>query len=168
LFAPKRWDLGLWSIGIFAVLMFVLTKFAWKPILSSMHEREERIRGAIEQAEKTRREADELHLRLQAEMNQAAGRVREMIDEARRDGDVLKAKMIEDAKTEIATERDRLRREIELAKDTALEEIWQQSVQLAALMSTKALRRELKPEDHRRLLDETLAEMRRSQSTRRA
>ncbi len=49
LFAPKRWDLGIWSLVIFAALFFVLAKFAWKPMLAGLQQREENIRSALDQ-----------------------------------------------------------------------------------------------------------------------
>jgi F-type H+-transporting ATPase subunit b len=92
-------------------------------------------------------------------MAKTAAQVREMVEEARRDGEALKARLMEEAKTEIAADRDRLRREVDLAKDQALREIWQQSVQLAAMMSNKTVRRSLSADDHRQLLDESLADL---------
>jgi len=55
--------------------------------------------------------------------------------------------------------RQRHRREIETAKDQALLEIWNQSTQLAAMLSAKTIKREIRPEDHAKLFDESLKEM---------
>ncbi len=162
LFLIKRWDLGLWSIVIFVALYFVLAKFAWKPMIEGLNKREENIRGALEQAERTRKEAMELQSQLDAKMKAAGGEIARMMDEARRDGQRLKDDLVTDAKAEIQSERDRLHREIDTAKDQALQEIWQQAVTLATTISTKAIRRNLTAEDHRRLLDETLAELKMS------
>lgn len=156
---PKRWDTGVWSIVIFVVLFLALAKFAWKPMLEGLKKREENIRGALEQAEKTRREAMELQSQLDARMRDAGAEIARMMEEARRDAQGVKDQMLAEAKDEIQRERDRLNREIALAKDQALQEIWQQSVALATSMSTKAVRRSLTEDDHRRLLDEALAEL---------
>jgi F-type H+-transporting ATPase subunit b len=156
---PKRFDLGLWSIIIFLVLFFVLRKFAWKPMIEGLHKREEKIRGALEQAEKTRQEAMQLQAKLDAQLREAGGRIAAMMDEARREAQGVKDQMVAEAKAEIQHERDRLKRETDMTKDQALKEIWQQAVALAALMSTKAVRRALTPEDHKRLLDESLKEL---------
>jgi F-type H+-transporting ATPase subunit b len=162
LFLLKRWDLGVWSILIFVALYFVLAKLAWKPMIEGLNKREENIRGALEQAERTRKEAMELQSQLDAKMKAAGGEIAKMMDEARRDAQGLKDQMVSEAKSEIQSERDRLHREIDTAKDQALQEIWQQAVTLATTMSTKAIRRNLTAEDHRRLLDETLAELKTS------
>src|SRR5439155_26734078 len=68
LFLIHRWDLGLWSIAIFLILFFLLAKFAWKPMLEGLTKREENIRSALDQAEKTRREALAQHEKLEAQM----------------------------------------------------------------------------------------------------
>ena len=162
LFGFKRWDLGIWSLIIFLVLFFALTKFAWKPMVEGLNKREENIRGALEQAERTRKEAMELQSQLDAKMKAAGGEIAKMMEEGRRDAQALKEQMVAEAKAEIQHERDRLHREIETAKDQALQEIWQQSVMLATTMSSKAIRRNLTAEDHQRLLDETIAELKTS------
>ena len=59
-----------------------------------------------------------------------------------------------------------MRREIEMARDQALQQIYQQAVQLASLISTKAVKRELAPADHQRLLDEALTDLRTNLGTK--
>jgi F0F1-type ATP synthase membrane subunit b/b' len=67
--------------------------------------------------------------------------------------------MLNRARTEIQAERDRLRREIDLARDNALQDLWGQAARLATLVSAKAIRRHLTPADHERLVQEAVAEM---------
>ena len=67
--------------------------------------------------------------------------------------------MIAKARAEIQAERERLRREIEMARDQALQELWKQAADLATMISAKAIRRQLSAEDHRRLVDEALTEL---------
>jgi F-type H+-transporting ATPase subunit b len=159
LFALKRWDLGLWSILIFVLFFFGLSKFAWKPMVTGLRKREENIRGSLELAEKTRKEAMAMQSNLDVKTKEAGAEIAKRMEEARREAQGLKDKFLADAKAEIQLERDRLRREIDTAKDQALTEIWQQSVTLAAMMSSKAIRRSVSDQDHRRLLDESLAEL---------
>lgn len=155
----KRWDLGIWSLVIFIAILFLLGKFAWKPMLQGLNEREERIRTALDLAERTRKEAMEQQEKLTAQIHEGAREVREKIEEARKDAMALKEQLMAEARTEIQTERARLHREIETAKDAALEELWAKSVELATQLSSKAIRRQLTNEDHRRLVDETLSEL---------
>jgi F-type H+-transporting ATPase subunit b len=154
-----RYDLGLWSIVVFVLLYLVLKKYAWGPILEGLQKREQAIQGAIDEAHKTRTEAQQLRAQLQSELDKAHEKVRDIVDEGRRAAEQTTGDMIAKARTEIGSERDRLRRELDTARDQALKELWDQSAQLATLISAKAIRREVSPDDHRRLVDEAIAEM---------
>ena len=74
--------------------------------------------------------------------------------------------MLSKARTEINSDRDRLRRELETARDQALTDLWNQSAQLATMISSKVVGRELNPDDHRRLLDQSLAELKQAAQAR--
>ncbi len=155
-----RWDLGLWTLVVFLLLLWILSKLAWKPMLEGLKRREDNIRGAIEEAEKARTDARKIQGELQAQLNRAGEQVREILEEGRRDAQVVKDEMVAAARQENAADRDRLHREIETAKDQAIKQLWEQTAQLATLISAKAIRRQLTEDDHRRLVDEALAELR--------
>lgn len=152
-------DLAIWSIAVFLLLFFVLSKFAWGPMLEGLHKREHNILSALDDAQKARAEAQTLREQLQVEMNKASEKVREMLDEARRDAQLATESMIDKARAEIQSERDRLRKEIQTATDQAIQELWKQTAQLATLVSSKVIRRQLSVEDHRHLVDEALTEL---------
>lgn len=152
-------DLTIWTLVVFLVLLFVLWKFAWGPMLAGLQKREETIHSAVEEARKAREEAQQLRGQLQAEMDRAAEKVRGMIDDARRDAQRVSEELTAKARTEIQTERERLHREIELARDQALQELWTHTARLATLVSSKAIRRQLNEDDHRRLVDEAIADL---------
>ncbi len=153
-------DLGLWSLVVFILLMVLLRKLAWKPMLEGLQKREENIRGAIEEAEKARNDARKIQAELEAERHKWGEQAREIMEEARRDGQVLKDELIAAGRQENAADRDRNRRELDMATDQALKQIWEAAAQLATLISAKAIRQELSPDVHRRLVDEALAELR--------
>jgi F-type H+-transporting ATPase subunit b len=152
-------DLSIWTIVVFLVLLFVLRKYAWKPLLEGLEQREHSIHAAMEEAKKAREEAQALRNALAEEAAKAQDRVREVLDQARRDAERMTAEMMTRAKAEIQSERDRLRREIETARDQAIQELWNQTAQLATLVSSKAIRRQLTTEDHRRLVEEAIEEL---------
>jgi F-type H+-transporting ATPase subunit b len=156
----KRYDLGIYTLIVFGLLLFVLNKFAWPHIAEGLKKREATILGAREEAAKTRVEAEELRARLQKDLAEAQDKVRAMLDEARRDADALRASEREAGARDAQAERDRARKEIQAEKDAVLQELYQQAVQLASMMSAKTIRRQLSADDHRRLLDESLAELR--------
>ncbi len=155
-----RFDLGIWTIVVFVLLLLVLRRFAWGPMLEGLQKREQNIRAAREEAERAREEAQRLRADLQAEMDRAAERVRDLLDAARRDARHASDEMLAGARVEIQKERERLHREIGMARDQALQEIWNQTAQLATLISAKAIRRQLNSDDHRRLVDDAINELR--------
>lgn len=147
------------TLVVFLALLAVLYFAAWGPILKGLKKREEVIFGARDEALKTKHEAEELRVKLQAEFASANDRIRAMMDEARRDADVLRAAEKAVGQKEAQAERERAKREIQMAIDQALQEIKQHAVKLAALMSTKAVRRSMSEDDHKRLVDESLTEL---------
>lgn len=156
---PKRWDLTIYTLAVFLLLFIVLYVFAWPNISAGLQKREEMLSAVKDAAEKAKREAEEVHAKLQAEFATANDKVRAMLEEARRDADALRAKERETGQREAATERDRAKREIEAAKDAAVQEIYHNAVELATLLSTKTVKKNLSADDHRALVDEALAEL---------
>ena len=154
-----RFDLTIWSIVVFGVLFWVLRKFAWKPMLEGLQKREHSIQAALDESKRAQEEAQALRLKFQQDMAEAETRARAVVDEAQKRAQQSGDDMIARARGEIQTERERLRREIDLAKDNALKDIWAQAANLSTMVSTKVIRRNLSPDDHRRLVDEAMAEM---------
>lgn len=151
-------DIGnaLWTLVIFGLVVFVLGKFAWKPILKGLNDREAFIRASLEQA---KRDRDEAELRLK-EYNEKLVHARkeatEIVEEARRDADVVKHKIEEAGRTEAAAMVERAKREIAIATDSAKKELYSVSADLATRIAEKLLVRELSPADHDRLLREAI------------
>lgn len=159
IFTPVRIDLGIWTLVVFGILFIILKSYAWKPMLEGLQKREENINAAFDEARKAREEAQQLRDHLAQERARIAEDTRNAMDQARREGQRLVEEMTSKAKAEIQAERERLRREITMAKDQAIKELWTQTAQLATLVSAKVIRRELSPDDHHRLVDEALAEL---------
>ena len=165
-FLNVKWDLGLWSIIVFLGLMFILKKVAWAPMLEGLRNREDSIRKALEDAEAAKKETAELRQKLQSEMDKANDKVRVMIEDGRRDAQRSADEVLAKAKADIQAERDRLKREMDMARDQAIKELWEQTAQLATNVSSMVVRRQMGLDDHRRLVDESLAELRQAASDR--
>jgi F-type H+-transporting ATPase subunit b len=160
IFTPVRIDLAVWTLVVFLLLLFVLTKYAWNPMLGALQKREENVRSAIDEARRARDEAHQIREHLASERAKIADETRAALEAARKDGQQLRETMLSQAKADIQAERDRLHREIDSARDQALKQLWDQTAQLATLISAKAIHRQLTPDDHRRLVDEALADLR--------
>jgi F-type H+-transporting ATPase subunit b len=152
-------DLTIWTIVVFLILLFVLGRYAWKPMLAGLQQREHNIHAAQEEARKDREEAQRLRDELQKKMDVAGAEVREMFDKARREAQTAADEMTAKARADIQAERDRLRRELDTAGDQVLQSILNRVGQMVTLASSKVIRRELTGEDHRRLVDEALKDL---------
>jgi F-type H+-transporting ATPase subunit b len=155
----KRYDLGIYTLIVFGLLMFVLSKYAWPHIKEGLEKREASILGAREEAKQDRVEAEKQLAEARRKLDETAAQIKGMLDEARKDAEALKVAEREVGTKDAQAERERAKREAAALKDALSKEVYEQAVQLAALMAEKALRREVKIEDHRRLLDESLAEL---------
>ena len=159
---PARWDLSIYTLFVFLVLLGLMAKFAWPAITKGIQAREDLIVQVRDEAMLARKEAEGIRADLAVKMGQAHDEIKALLDEARKDADKLRATEREVGLKEAAAERERAVREIEAAKGQAIAELYQRSVQLASLMAGKAIRREINPGDHARLIEESLAELKTS------
>lgn len=156
--SPFAGDIGnaLWTLVIFGLVVIVLGKFAWGPILNTLQAREMFIREALETA---KRDRDEAELRLKEyedRLAQARAEASGIVDEGRRDAVAVKHRIEEDARSEADKMVERAKREIQIATETATKELYQLSTRLATEMAGKVIGRELTPQDHERLIAESL------------
>lgn len=137
--------LGLlfWTLLAFLVVLFILGKFAWKPILESLKERETGIANAISQAENMKVEMARMKNENEALIAQAREERTRMIKEAKETSD----KMVNDAKEKAKNEYDRIVAEAQFAilqqKNAAMTDVKNQVGKLVIEVSEKVLRREL-------------------------
>jgi F-type H+-transporting ATPase subunit b len=157
-----RTDTALWSLIVFVGLFAILYFKAWPSVLEGLQKREETIRSSLEEAKKTRAEMELLRANFQKEMAEAQQQIPRLMEEARKKGDEMVAQKLADAAAKIQADQERFRHEIEIAKDQAIKQLWEQAAQLATLISAKAIGRSLTDDDQRRLLDEAMQEMSRS------
>lgn len=156
--APQ-FDLAIWTIVIFVLLLTVLRKFAWKPILHGLHQREANILQAVSEAKLARADTERIRAESQAKMDEAFAKIPGIMDEVRRDGEAMIKEMRDKALADINADRERMSRDMERARDQASKELWDQAAQLATLISVKAVGQSLNADDHRRLVSEALSEI---------
>jgi F-type H+-transporting ATPase subunit b len=157
-------DLGLWALVVFVLLLVILRKMAWGPMLEGLKKREETIKAAVDEAKLARADTQRVTEEFKGKMAEAYAEIPKLMDEARRDAQRVAEEMRTRAQADIQADRQRLRREIETGKDQALKELQDFAADLATRISTKVLKRALSVEDHRRLVEEALAEMPQSKS----
>lgn len=158
---PFAGDVGnvIWTLVIFGLVVFVLGKFAWGPILGGLQAREEFIRESLEKAQRDRLESEarlrEYEERLAASRSEATA----IVDEARRDAEVVKRKIEQDGKQEYDKMIERAKREIGIATETATRELYTTSARLATEMASRVLGREVTAQDQERLIAESISEL---------
>ncbi len=164
---PFAGDIGnaLWTLVIFVLVIFVLGKWAWRPILNALQKREQFILDSLAQAKKDRDDAAKQLKEYSEKLHQARTEATAIVDEGRRDADVLRHKIEEQAKSEAQAMLDRAKREIGIAKDTAVKELYTLSARLATDMASRIIRRELDGKEHERLLSESIDELEQTAAT---
>lgn len=156
---PWAMDLGIWTLVVFLLLLFVLGKFAWKPMLQGLEHRERAIQAALHEAQQARDEAAKFRSQLEDQLHKANDQARSILDEARRAAERTTADMTAEAHKKIQAEHDRLQREMNLAYSQARRDLQTHAAQLAMLVAGKVIRRQMNHDDHRQLIEETLAEL---------
>jgi F-type H+-transporting ATPase subunit b len=159
---------AVWTLVIFTLVVLILGKFAWKPILKALQERESFIHDSLAAAKRDREEAE---ARLKEYADKLVGARQEasaIVDEARRDAEAVKRKILAEAHDEQQKELQRAKREILIAKETAVKELYAQAAGLSTQLASKVLRREVNPQDHERLIRDSLAELDKKSGDRKA
>ncbi len=151
-------DVGnfFWTLVTLLVVFFVLNKFAWKPLLGALQEREEFIEGKLSQAAVQNEAAEKRLAEYEERLAGARTEVEAILDEARRDAAALREREESAAKEEAQAMIERAKREISVATDTAVKRLYEQATVLATSAASRILDRELEPEDHERLVAEAI------------
>jgi len=159
--SPFAGDVGtaIWTLVIFGLVLFVLGKFAWGPILKGLQSRESYIRGALEKARAEREQAEARLHEYEQKLNHAHAEAQAILDEGRRDAEATQRRILEEARHEAEKITARSRREIELATETALKELYATSARLATDIAARVIGRELSAADHQRLIAESIEEL---------
>ncbi len=152
--------LMIWTIISFIILLFILKKFAWTPILAALDEREKYIKDGIEAAKKAREDADRSVEEYREKMAEAHAEAQSVISKARQDAEVIGNQLKARYKTEAESLLDKARKQIDLESQAAINEIRNEAANLAISAAEKVIGKALDSEDHRRLVIEGLEENR--------
>lgn len=150
------------AIIAFVLLLLILRKYAWGPILNGLQEREAKIKDDLEQAEKARREADEKLEELDRRMAEAHREASQIIEKAREDALKVARGLREQNEAELKAMRERAESEIRVAKEQAVKEIFAQAATLSTQIAGRILGREIRAEDQQELVNQSLNELTRN------
>ncbi len=151
-----------WTIFIFAALVGLLWKFAWGPLMKALEEREARIAKRISDADARLKAAEERVAEYERKIAGAKEEAAGIIAEGKRDVEKVAEEIRAAAQAEAARSLERAKREIQLAKEAAIHELRERMVGLVAQAASQVIRREVKADDHRRFIEESIAEVEKS------
>ena len=150
-------DLALWSFAVFVLLMLLLTRFAWKPIMEGLEKREQGIASTIAATQQAHDDAKRMLESYERRLAEASDEVRGLLEEARRDAEATKQAIVTEARKAADDEQARAKREIGLATDDALSKIAERAGELAVDVAGKFLRQKLSADDQQQLIRDSVA-----------
>jgi F-type H+-transporting ATPase subunit b len=154
-------DLGLmiWTLLVFGITMYVLSKLAFPRIQEALDKRANAIRESIEQAEKSREEADSVLQEYRARLREAREQADDIVARARKSADSAKAQAVDEGREKREELLAAARRDIEAETRRSLERIRKEVADLTVLTTEKVTRKTLTGDDQRKLIDEALSEV---------
>ena len=149
-----------WMVIIFGIVLFILKKFAWGPILNALHDREQSISDALNSAENARKEVaglkasnDQILIEARKEKDLILKEAREIKDKI-----VAEARVLASAETQKGIEQ--ARQQIQAEKTAAINDIKTQVAELSVMIAEKVIRRQLdNPKDQKMLVEDLLQDL---------
>ena len=148
--------LFIWKILTFLILFFVLSKFAWRPLLEALESRENTIKSSLDDAEKAKQELESLNAETETIISEARSEAQSIRLEAKSAAEKVKADIIAQAGEDAKKLRDENEKQIQVEKDRAINEIRQEVVDLTLTVAERVIRKNLSKEDNQDLIEDSL------------
>lgn len=149
-------DLALFSLIAFALLFLVLAKFGWKPIMEGLNQREQLIADQIEAAERGQKKSEALMAEYEAKLAAAGDEASRIFAQAKKDAETARERIVAEAGAEAERQRQRAIADIQGAKDAAMQELAQKSVNSAVSLAGNLIGKEVDTSLHEKLIKESL------------
>jgi F-type H+-transporting ATPase subunit b len=151
--------LFIWTIVVFLVLLTLLAKFAWGPLLKALEQRQAAIRKSLDDAQLAKQELERLQQQSEKIIRDARVEADAIISRSRGDAERLREEMKQKARAEADTIVKSAERQIQLETGRALQQIRREAADLSVLIASKIIQRNLSKEDNERLIDETIRQV---------
>jgi len=148
----------IWTIISFVILLYLLKKFAWTPILKALEDRENGIKNNIEAAKNTRDEAQKLLEDYNRKLAEAQAQAQSLLAGARQDAERVRDELMVKAKEDAVAQVDKARRQIDQERQEAINAIRVEVASMVVLSVEKIIGKTLDPQDHQRLILNSLKE----------
>ena len=149
-------DLTIFTAILFVILLVILYRFAWKPIMAGLDSREKSIADDIAAAQEANEKAQANLRQYETKLAAAAGEVDALLAEAKQDAEKVKERIVAEASSEAQRQRDRAIADIEAAKNQAVRELAEKSVDSAVSLAGNLVGRELDANAHSKLINDSL------------
>lgn len=146
------------AIVQFAILFFLLQRFLWKPILTTLRERADRIRQGLDAAESARREREEMKVEVERMLGEARREAAAIAERTTKAAEAAAAEIRTHAKADADHVRERAKADAEQLHRQALAQLRSEVASLAVLAASRILGREIDAKAHRELIDRSLDE----------
>ena len=151
--------LAIWTIITFLVLLWLLAKFAWHPMLRALEARRETIRKSLDDAQQARRELEEVNKESSRILKEAHAEAESILSKSRIDAETLREEMKQKARADADAIVREARRQIETETGRALRQIRGEIADLSVEIASKLIRRDLSKEDNSALIEDTLRQL---------
>ena len=148
--------LFIWTIITFLILLSVLAKFAWKPLLEILDERQKSIEDSLDAAEKARQELENINKESDAILSKAKTEAQSIVADAKSAGDNMREEIMSKSKEEASQQLENAKTQIDAEKNKALTEIRKEVVDLSVSVAEKIIRKNISKEDNKSIIDESL------------
>lgn len=152
---------AIWTLVVFTIVFIILAKFAWGPMTEGLQKRESFIRDSLTNAKIEREKAEQMMAEYTAKLEAAGDKAGEIVEEARRDAEETRKRLLAEAKADAEALAERTKRDIELARDDAVKRLHDDAIELATAVASKLIQKELNASDHQALIDQSLSELNR-------
>ncbi|WP_110112620.1 F0F1 ATP synthase subunit B [Bacillus sp. CGMCC 1.16541] len=149
----------LFQLVMFLILLVLLRKFAWGPLMGIMKEREDHIANEIASAEKQNAEAKKLMEEQRQAMKESRQEVQALMESARKSAEDKKEEIMATARAEADRMKEAAKKEIEQEKEQAVAALREQVASLSVLIASKVIEKELSEQDQEKLINEYIQEV---------
>jgi F-type H+-transporting ATPase subunit b len=151
--------LFIWTIATFLILLTLLAKFAWRPLLHALEGRQQMIRKSLDDAQLAKQELERLQLESAQIVRTGRVEAEAIISRSRADAERLREETRQKARAEADAVLKNAERQIQLETERALQQIRREAVDLSVLIASKLIQRNISKEDNERLIEEALRKM---------
>jgi F-type H+-transporting ATPase subunit b len=151
--------LYIWTIATFLILLALLGRFAWRPLLQALEERQATIARSLDDAQRARKELEQLHVESARILAEARAQAETILARTREDGNRLREEMKQKAQSEAQGVVRNAEKQIELETARALQQIRHEAIELSMTIASKLLQRHVTPADNERLIEETFRQL---------